>query len=188
MLRTILLQRSEAAGRGTNRERPVTPKKQLTPRELRAVVLRSATARDTALVEGLLTASGLPTDGVREALAGFIVAEHGRELAGAAGLERFGDVALLRSVVVARPSRGGGLGKQLVQQVLAGALANGVHEVYLLTTTAAGYFPDFGFVTIARDDVAEPIQQSIEFRAACPASAVAMRLMLGMEQAPTADA
>ena len=50
--------------------------------------------------------------------------------------------------------------------------------MYLLTTTAERYFARFGFVQIARDDVPGAVQQSVEFREACPASAVVMRTEL----------
>jgi N-acetylglutamate synthase-like GNAT family acetyltransferase len=44
--------------------------------------------------------------------------------------------------------------------------------VYLLTTTTAGYFPRFGFARIARAEVPSSVQESVEFTAACPASAI----------------
>jgi len=53
-----------------------------------------------------------------------------------------------------------------------------VATVYLLTETAAGFFPRFGFQPIQRAEVAPAVQQSIEFTSACPASAQPMRLVL----------
>ena len=50
--------------------------------------------------------------------------------------------------------------------------------VYLLTTTADGFFPRFGFSRITRDDVPDSVKGSVEFRSACPASAVVMRKVL----------
>jgi amino-acid N-acetyltransferase len=50
--------------------------------------------------------------------------------------------------------------------------------VYLLTTTAESYFPKFGFVQTTREVVPTAVQQSVEFRSACPASAVVMRKTL----------
>jgi amino-acid N-acetyltransferase len=50
--------------------------------------------------------------------------------------------------------------------------------MYLLTTSAEHYFPRFGFVQIGRDDVRGAVRESVEFREACPASAVVMRAEL----------
>jgi amino-acid N-acetyltransferase len=53
-----------------------------------------------------------------------------------------------------------------------------VKALYLLTTTAERYFPSFGFATISRNEVPEPVRASAEFRNVCPVSAVAMTLCL----------
>jgi amino-acid N-acetyltransferase len=63
-----------------------------------------------------------------------------------------------------------------VQAVLARARALGLRELYLLTTTAAGYFPRFGFETVGREALPPVLSASEELRGACPASAIAMRL------------
>jgi amino-acid N-acetyltransferase len=98
---------------------------------------------------------------------------------GAVGLEFYGPDALLRSAVVSRELRGSGLGGVLIARLLAQAEARGVRGVYLLTTTAERYFPRFGFERIDRAEIPEAVRQSDEFREACPASAVAMRRMVG---------
>jgi amino-acid N-acetyltransferase len=139
-----------------------------------ATELRSATSADLERIERLLTASGLPLDGVAEALPGFVVAQHGDAIVGVAGLEVCCDNALLRSVAVADGWRSRGLGRALVTRVIADAEARGIRALYLLTTTADRYFPNFGFRTIARDDVPEDIRATREFQGACPASAIAM--------------
>jgi N-acetylglutamate synthase-like GNAT family acetyltransferase len=138
------------------------------------VSIRRATADDVAQVERLLTASGLPLDGVREALPMFVVADHGDAIVGVAGLELCGNHALLRSVAVADDWRSRGLGRALVTRVISDAEARGVQALYLLTTTADRYFPSFGFHTIARDEVPDDVRATKEFRSACPASATVM--------------
>ena len=137
-------------------------------------VLRSARASDVEAVEALLAANGLPLDGVRESLPSFVVAEAGDALVGVAGLEPCDDVALLRSVAVAEGWRSRGLGRALVARVIADAESRGLRALYLLTTTADRYFPSFGFHTVAREDVPEPVRATKEFREACPASATVM--------------
>ena len=62
--------------------------------------VRPAAPADFAAVERLLTASGLPLDGVHEALSGFVVAEVGDDVVGVAGLEVCCNNGLLRSVAV----------------------------------------------------------------------------------------
>ena len=136
--------------------------------------LRPAVREDLAAIEQLLTASALPLDGVREALPSFIVAESGSELVGVAGLEPCRENALLRSVAVAEDWRSRGLGRALVERVIAEAESRGVHALYLLTTTAERYFPSFGFRAVARDEVPADIRATREFASACPASATVM--------------
>jgi amino-acid N-acetyltransferase len=137
------------------------------------VRIRRAADADLASLLELLTASGLPSAGVEDWLAQFIVAEHGGSLVGAAGVETYADGALLRSVAVAPSWQGRGLGRALVDAALTGSSALR-RDVYLLTTTAETWFPRFGFERIARDDVPASVRQSIEFREACPASAAVL--------------
>jgi amino-acid N-acetyltransferase len=143
-----------------------------------AWVVRPATPRDHAPVIALLEGASLPTAGVELDLADFLIAEKEGRIAGAIGLEPYGNAALLRSAVVDSDSRGTGVGRALVERLLANAKARGVREVYLLTTTAEQYFHRNGFVSIGRDQVPTGVRESVEFREACPASAVVMRKVL----------
>jgi len=146
-------------------------------------------ARPTDLPEllGLLAASGLPGDGLGEELVALVARQNG-QLAGSAALELYGAAALLRSVMVAPALRGQGLGDRLVRAALQLARRHGVAEVYLLTETAAQFFPRFGFAPIARAGVAPAVQQSVEFISACPASAQAMRLAMAPLARPATPA
>jgi amino-acid N-acetyltransferase len=54
------------------------------------------------------------------------------------------------------------------------AQVHGVRRVFLLTETAADFFPRFGFRPVARTAVPAAVQQSVEFSSACPASALVM--------------
>src|SRR5688500_16821300 len=136
--------------------------------------VRSAAPADLPAVERLLTDSGLPLDGVPEALGTFVVAEAGSDLVGVAGLEICCNDALLRSVAVRPEWRSHGVGRALVTRAIADAEARGLRALYLLTTTAERYFPSFGFRTIARDDVPADVRATAEFTSACPASATVM--------------
>lgn len=141
--------------------------------------MRNATAADGAVIDRLLAAADLPVDGVAAAIDGFVVAEVAGAVVAAAGLERYGDAALLRSVVVAPFARGQGLARRLVDEVLERAAADGVGEVFLLTTTAEAYFAALGFCVVDRSAVPEAVRASDEFASICPASAPAMRRRLG---------
>ncbi len=136
--------------------------------------VRAAAPADLAAVEQLLMASGLPLDGVAEALADFVVAEAGEDVVGVAGLEVCCDNALLRSVAVLPAWRSRGLGRALVARVISDAEARGIRGLYLLTTTAERYFPSFGFREITRESMPADVRETAEFKTACPASAVVM--------------
>jgi amino-acid N-acetyltransferase len=138
--------------------------------------VRLAIAADYPAVIALLEAAGLPSAGVPRALGDFLVADTESGLAGAIGLERYGSAALLRSAVVRPGDQGSGIGAALVRALLDRARDGEVREIYLLTTTAEGWFPRFGFAPIAREQVPDGVRASVEFREACPASAVVMRL------------
>jgi amino-acid N-acetyltransferase len=142
------------------------------------VTLRSAVDGDLAAVERLLVASSLPVIGVAEALRTFVVAESDGRLVGVVGLEICCEYALLRSTAVAPGWRDRGLGRRLVERIIAEAEAQGICALYLLTTTAERYFPSFGFAKTTRDAVPAPIRQTAEFQTACPASATVMCLPL----------
>lgn len=142
-----------------------------------APTLRLASLADESSVEALLTAAGLPLDGVHESLRCFVVAEDAGEIVGVAGIEACGTAgehALLRSVAVAPSWQKRGLGRTLVTRTIAEAEARGVKALYLLTTTAESYFPNFGFTTTSRDSVPADVKATAEFQGACPASATVM--------------
>jgi len=138
------------------------------------ISIRRAVADDAEAVRALLASASLPLDGVPDDLAHFLVATQGTAIVGAIGLEHHGDAALLRSAVVAPTQRGSGIGEALTHAIIAEATAAGAKDLVLLTTTAAGWFPRFGFTTITRADAPAALHESVEFKSACPASAVVM--------------
>ncbi|MGQ0646665.1 MAG: arsenic resistance N-acetyltransferase ArsN2 [Gemmatimonadaceae bacterium] len=141
--------------------------------------IRAATAEDLKAVSRLLEAARLPVDGLEDQFGpAYAVAELDGQIVGAEGVERYADAGLLRSAVVAAEFRGRGLGDDLTRNRLDWARDSGLREVWLLTTTAADYFPRFGFERAERHAAPVAVRSSREFREACPASAVAMRLDL----------
>src|SRR5437016_13390572 len=145
-------------------------------------IMRRATPHDWPKLEALLATADLPLAGAEAYLSDFFLAFRDDVLIGSAGLEHYGDIALLRSVAVASTERGHRLGQALVHQLLAYAATLEVHQVVLLTTTAADFFLRFGFQPINRAEVPLAAQASVEFQEACPASATGMSLVLEGEQ------
>ena len=141
-------------------------------------IVRRATGGDEGAVLALLGAAALPLDGVAAHLGDFLVAEMDGRIAGVAGLERYGDAALLRSVAVDPSLRGTGVGALLTRRALESAALGGARAVYLLTTTAEGYFPKHGFRATTRDAVPAAVRESVEFTSACPSTAAVMVLDL----------
>jgi amino-acid N-acetyltransferase len=144
--------------------------------------MRRATRHDWPKIAALLATADLPLAGADEHLPDFFLAFREDLLVGTAGLERYGDTALLRSVAVASTERGQGLGQALVRQALVHAVSLGLRQVVLLTTTAADFFPRFGFQPINRAEVPLAAQASVEFQEVCPASAAVLSLVLEPEK------
>jgi len=126
----------------------------------------------------LLAEAGLTLEGFDAIDGPLLVVVLGGEVVGGAAVERWGAAGLLRSVVVAEPLRGRGVGSLLVGAAIEAARAAGLDELYLLTETADDWFPRFGFAPVAREDLPAALGGSAELRGACPESAMAMRLAL----------
>jgi SAM-dependent methyltransferase/N-acetylglutamate synthase-like GNAT family acetyltransferase len=121
----------------------------------------------------LLEAAGLPPEGL-EGVVAIVARDRAGGVVGGAGLELFGADALLRSVVVDKRLRGAGLGRTLVRAAVELGEERGVRALYLLAESAMGYFGRMGFAVTLRHDVPHAVQQSLQFRVTCPASAVVM--------------
>ena len=142
-------------------------------------MIESATERDLPQIRALLERLHLPVAGVDEHLPTMLVVREDGQIVGTAGLEMYGDGALLRSVAVDPRWQGKQLGHQLTDAALQLATIRGVKAVFLLTTTAERFFPRFGFEPTTRDSVPPSVRESVEFQSACPASAMVMRKHLG---------
>lgn len=135
--------------------------------------IRAAAAADLPVAVEMLRAAGLPTqDLLSRNLA--LVAEDETGVQGVIGLETFGDVALLRSLVVSLHARGQGVGCLLVKSLELLARERGIDELWLLTTDADAYFSCLGFVSRQRERAPAVIRDSQEFAALCPDDAVLM--------------
>jgi amino-acid N-acetyltransferase len=146
------------------------------------VTIRPAMAADIDAVRALLIASDLPDAGLDEQFGeGYAVAVSNGSIVGAEGIEVYDRDGLLRSAAIAPAWRGRGLGDALTRDRIAWSRRRHLSALYLLTTTAADYFPRFGFVPVSRDAAPAGIRESREFSSACPDTAVFMHLPLSTE-------
>jgi amino-acid N-acetyltransferase len=136
-------------------------------------IIDGASRADLASIRRLLDSEYLPTtDLTEEMLAHFLICRDPVGVAGVVGLEVFGEVALLRSLVVSSERQGLGLGRRLVLAAEAMAAEIKVREIYLLTTTAAEFFEHLGYHRVNRELAPAAISLTKEFSSLCPSTAV----------------
>ena len=125
--------------------------------------------------ERLLAAAGLPTSDLANArLEHFFYAGPASTPSGLVGLELYGEVALLRSLVVAPSFRASGAGTALLDHAEFHARSRGVRSLFLLTTTAEEFFGRRGYAHVARESAPESIRSTREFADICPAGSALM--------------
>jgi amino-acid N-acetyltransferase len=134
----------------------------------------------------ILSQVNLPHDGVEERFSGFLIARSGGgKILGCIGMERHGDLGLLRSVAVLPEYQGQWVGNKLVRELLKRAASEGVTEVVLLTTTARDYFQNkFGFKEARRSSYEKRLANSPEWNLPRCSSAVFMTLKLNPKANP----
>jgi amino-acid N-acetyltransferase len=139
-----------------------------------------ATTADLSDIIALLTATQLPFEGVADYITGFLVARNSSGQAiGCIGLERHGNIGLLRSAAIAPAFQGTGLGTYLTRVLLERATQAGIQEVVLLTTTAKDFFiKRFGFQVANRADYDKQLAESPEWLLPRCSSAIFLRLTL----------
>lgn len=104
----------------------------------------------------------------------FFCASVGGEIVGYVGLEIAGNDALLRSAVIFSRARHRGHGRVMVDQLLRLASDYGIERVWLLTTTATGFFAKLGFADVNRATVPAALAASEEFSLYACADAACM--------------
>lgn len=147
----------------------------------RSLEIRPASNDDWGACRQLLDAAGLPTEDLaRKSMAAFLVAEScdDAELVGLIGLEQYGRVGLLRSLVVTAAVRGTGVGSALLKALQNLAVERNVSNLWLLTIDADRYFAGNGFIVTERTQAPAAIAATSEFVDLCPADAVLMHKTL----------
>jgi amino-acid N-acetyltransferase len=145
-----------------------------------AISIAAAEPNQFDRILALLAEARLPTrDLAPAAIDAFLVATEAAQPVGAVALEPYGEVGLLRSLVVGPAHQGHGLGRALMQAIEQRARADGITSLVLLTETANDFFSALGYRAGQRADAPAAVQASSEFALVCPASAVYMEKRLG---------
>ena len=140
--------------------------------------LRKARLEDRGELEALLEECGLSAIGLIDVLDGLLVAEGDGRLVGMAGIERYGDSVLVRSVAVRERNRSRGIGEALVSGLLDRARDLGASRAYLLTDTAERFFSALGFETVPRSHVPAAVLASPVVMMVCTEDCACMTLTL----------
>ena len=137
------------------------------------IELRPATANDVNAACLLLQREGLPVADVDLSVLA-LAAEVDGSLQGVIGVEKFENIALLRSLVVSKSARGLGIGTMLVRALESECAEAGIAELWLLTIDAADYFSAQAYTRRNRNDAPRQIRSTAEFSELCPDDAVLM--------------
>jgi amino-acid N-acetyltransferase len=142
------------------------------PKSLSLKIALTEKERQQAII--LLQQHKLPVTDINEDKLLYLLLD-GERVIGTAGLEIFEDCALLRSVSIIKEEQGKGYGNFLNTTIENYAAESGISCLYLLTTTAKDFFDKHGYCAISREDAPASVQQTAEFTALCPLSAVVMK-------------
>jgi amino-acid N-acetyltransferase len=127
------------------------------------LVLWAAGKQDIPFIVELLGENGLPFSDIPEKYDSLFLARVSGAVVGAGGVEILGEHGLLRSLAIVREERSRGYGQAVTRGLIHHARKAGVKSLYLLTTTAAGFFEGLGFERIGRELAPGPITLTSEF-------------------------
>ncbi len=136
--------------------------------------IRKATQNDYMAIIHLLLSNQLPSLDIHSLNIELFVGLHHQEIIATLGIEKYDDVALVRSFCVQEAFRSQRIGEAMLQYLFQHCQYENIQSLYLLTTTAENYFKRYGFKTIERATVPVVIQQTKEYSSLCPSSAIMM--------------
>ena len=125
----------------------------------------------------LLKNNNLPTEDINPGTQLFVVEEGDNVIATVAVEYDYND-ALLRSLSVSEEKRSSGIGAELVDFIEDYVRKQGVRTIYILTTTAAGFFSRRGYTLIDRSNVPQFIKDTKEYSVICASSSTLMKKKL----------
>lgn len=129
------------------------------------LTLRAGRPDEIEEISKLITSEGMPALEVDRWIDSFWVLDDGTKLVGCAGVEIYGEAAILRSVMVAPELRGTGEGVRMIKRALDYMRENGAKRCYLFTMTAEAWFPRFGFSVCSLDDFEPAARESWQYKA-----------------------
>ena len=125
----------------------------------------------------LLKKNNLPSEDINPGTQLFVVEEGDNVIATVAVEYDYND-ALLRSLSVLEEKRSSGIGAELVDFIEDYVRKQGVGTIYILTTTAAGFFSRRGYTLIDRSNVPPFIKDTKEYSVICASSSTVMKKQL----------
>ena len=141
------------------------------------MILKKAEEKDLPLIKKILLENNLPVEDLSGKIDLFFAIQ-GESLIGVGGIEKYKEYGLLRSVAISDKYKDQGYGTELIKKLIYYATYQQLRELYLLTTTAKGFFEHLGFTTIDHDQVPEVIQKTTEFSSLCPSTAFCMKKII----------
>jgi amino-acid N-acetyltransferase len=143
-----------------------------------ALRIDDASFNEHGAISELLEQAGLPLPTADDGPVRMLVGRDADGLAGCVGYERYGSLALVRSLAVRSDRRRRGAGEALVRGLAGRLAAAGVERVFLLTTSASSYFQRLGFTELGRAETPSAVQGSREFQLRCCEAATVMHRRL----------
>ena len=135
---------------------------------------REAEKSDIRRIREWLDSFSLPSIDVDGKAQKIFVAECDGKLVAIGGIEKLGDIALIRSIVVAPEHRKNGIASNIYQLLEKYARNLEIKGLYLITESAKEYFQNLGFNDLERKAAPCLIKQTSQFSKLCPSSATVM--------------
>lgn len=145
----------------------------------RQIEIKESDNRHRQSIVALLQSEKLPIEDLPGDPDNFFIASDHDHVIGVAGLEKYNNYGLLRSLVVNKDYRNEKIASRLVRHLEKKAKGLGVDCIYLLTETAPDYFIKNGYEKIRREQVPADLMSSSEFSHVCPRSAIIMQKYIG---------
>ena len=130
------------------------------------ITLRPAKIDDLPAVVALLAAEHLPPNQLEDWIDHVVVAERDGRVVGAGGVEVYPEdrAGLVRSMVVEEGLQRSGLGKRILDWVLAHARELGVQRAFLFTVNARDFYARHGFEDATLEDFPQSARHSEQYR------------------------
>jgi DNA-binding MarR family transcriptional regulator/N-acetylglutamate synthase-like GNAT family acetyltransferase len=142
------------------------------------ILFQTASPSDWNEIRNLLTANRQTIQGALNHLSHFVVATENGRVIGCIGLEVYGDIGLVRSLVVASNMRGRAIGKRLIKQLVVHAQEKHLSALYMLSNNADPLFERHSFTRMARADMPTKLYVSTEMQGSNSSATSALRLIL----------